>query len=316
MGCIHQKREDPMAVDLRQFRYFVAVAEERHFGRAAANLHIAQSGLSQQILKLERSVGVQLLVRDRRGVEVTEAGEAFLDYARLTLELADRAVESARLAERGKTGVLRVGTTVIGMPPKAERLLQVFGERFPDVKVDVHPQMISQLIDGITTFALDAAIVFSPFKSADPAPRYHKLGSYELVAAVPEGHRLAKLERVPRSELLKEPYLDAPQNINPELSRYVHHILFGETPHPRRVEVPVVEEARRLELVAEGKGFSITVVHPGVERPGIAIRPLDEDTPPVEYGVAWSAIQTSPFLDSFIELVREMAASEEPSSAA
>ena len=303
-------------VDLRQFRYFIAVAEERHFGRAAANLHIAQSGLSQQILKLERSVGVQLLVRDRRGVEVTEAGEAFLDYARLTLELADRAVESAQLAERGKKGLLRVGTTVIGMPPKAERLLQIFGERFPDVEVDVHPRLISELIDGISTFALDVAIVFTPFKSVDPPPRYQELGSYELVAAVPEGHRLAKLERIPRSELLKEPYLDAPRNINPELSGYVHHILFGEMPHPQRVEVPVVEEARRLELVAKGKGIAITVVHPGLERPGIAIRPLDEDTPPVEYGVAWSAIQTSPFLDSFIELVREIAASEDPSSAA
>ena len=117
MGCIDEHQEGSDGGDLRQFRYFIAVAEERHFGRAAAHLHIAQSGLSQQILKLERSVGVQLLVRDRRGVEITDAGEAFLDCARLTLEMADRAVESAKAAERGKTGLLRVGTTVIGMPP-------------------------------------------------------------------------------------------------------------------------------------------------------------------------------------------------------
>ena len=159
-----------MAVDLRQFRYFVAVAEERHFGRAAAKLHIAQSGLSQQILKLERTVGVQLLVRDRRGVEVTEAGETFLDYARLTLELADRAVESAQLAERGKKGLLRVGTTAIGMPPKAERLLQTFGERFPDVDVELHPRLISELIDGISTFALDVASSSHPSSPWIPRP--------------------------------------------------------------------------------------------------------------------------------------------------
>lgn len=305
-----------MSVDLRQFRYFVAVAEERHFGRAAANLHIAQSGLSQQILKLERSVGVQLLVRDRRGVQVTEAGEAFLDYARLTLELADRAVQSAQLAERGKQGFLRVGTTVLGMPPKAERLLRTFGERFPDVEVELHPRLISELIDGISTFALDAAIVLAPFKSVDPPPRYQQLGSHELVAAIPEGHRLAKLERVPRSELLKEPFIDAPRNINPEMADHMHRILFGGIEHRQRMEVPLLEEARRLELVAEGKGIAVTVAHPGVERPGIVIRPLDEDTPPIGYGVAWFPTQTSPFLEAFIELVREVAASEDPSSAA
>jgi DNA-binding transcriptional LysR family regulator len=309
-------RRESMAVDLRQFRYFVAVAEERHFGRAAANLHIAQSGLSQQILKLERSVGVQLLVRDRRGVEVTEAGEAFLDYARLTLELADRAVESAQLAERGKQGFLRVGTTVIGMPPKAEQVLQTFGERFPDVDVDLHPRLTSALIDGISTFSLDVAIVFAPFKSVDPPPRYQELGSYELVAAVPEGHRLAKLERVPRAELLKEPFIDAPRNINPELSDYIHHALFGDIQHPQRVEVPLAEEARRLELIAEGKGIGVTVTHPGVDRPGVVFRPLDEDTPPLGYGLAWSAIQASPFVEEFLKVAREVAASEDPSSAA
>ena len=186
-----------MAVDLRQFKYFIAVAEERHFGRAAAQLHIAQSGLSQQILKLERAVGAQLLIRDRRGVEVTDAGEAFLDYARLTLELADRAVESAQLAERGKKGFLRVGTTIIGMPPMGGRLLKAFGDRFPDVEVEIDPLPISELIDGISTFALDVAIVIAPFKSVDPPPRYQQLGTYELVAAVPERHRLAKLKRIP-----------------------------------------------------------------------------------------------------------------------
>ena len=296
-----------MAVDLRQFRYFVAVAEERHFGRAAANLHIAQSGLSQQILKLERSVGVQLLVRDRRGVEITEAGEAFLDYARLTLELADRAVQSAQLAEHGKTGSLRVGTTVIGMPPKAEQVLETFGERFPDVDVDLRPRLTSELIDGISTFSLDVAIVFAPFKSVDPPPRYQELGSHELVAAVPAGHRLAKLKRVPRAELLKEPFIEAPRNVNPELSDYIHQTLFGEIPHPQRVEVPLVEEARRLDLIAEGKGVGIAVIHPGLERPGVVFRPLDEDTQPLRYGVAWSAIQASPTIDDFLSIAREIA---------
>ena len=305
-------------VELRQFRYFVAVAEELHFSRAAERLRIAQSGLSQQIKQLERAVGVELLIRDRRGVQLTDAGRVFLDQARLTLELADRAVTSAVMAERGKKGLLRVGTTILAMPPMAGRVLQAFGDRFPDVEVDLRPRRISELIDGISTHALDVAIVVAPFKSLDPPPRYQQLGTYELVAAVPEGHRLARLERVPRPELLTEPFIDAPRNINPEMSNHVHQILFGKL-HPQRLEVAELEDARRLELVAEGKGIGLTGTSPGVEHqafPGVVFRPLDEDTPRISYGVAWSATQTSPFLDSFIEIAREVAASETSPSAA
>ncbi len=302
-------------VELRQFRYFIAVAEELHFGRAAERLHIAQSGLSQQIGKMERSLRTKLFTRDRsKGVQLTEAGRVFLDQARLTVELADRAVASVALAERGKRALLKVGTTVIGMPPMAERLLQTFGDRFPDVEVELHPRLISELIDGISMFALDVAVVFSPFKTVDPPPRYLQLGAYELVAAVPEGHRLAKLDRVPRAELLTEPFLDGPRTINPELSDYIHTALFGETPHPRRVEVPVIEEGRRLELIAEGRGIGVTVMHPGAERAGVVLRPLDEGTPLLGYGVARSATQTSPSLESFIEVAREIAESELTSS--
>jgi len=300
------------SVDFRQFRYFIAVAEELHFGRAAERLHIAQSGLSQQILKLERSAGVQLLSRDRRGVELTDAGRVFLDHASQAVELADRAMTSPHLAERGKRGSLRVGTTILGMPPMAGRLVQAFEARFPDVEVDLRPRLISELIDGVSTYALDVAVVISPFKSVDPPPRYQQLGTYELVAAIPEGHRLAKLERVPRAELLAETLIEGPRNINPVLTDHLHRILFGELEQPRRLEVVEVEEARRLELVAEGKGIGVTGTSPDVERraPGVVFRHFEEPAPFVDYGLAWSATQTSPFLGSFIEIAREVAASE------
>jgi DNA-binding transcriptional LysR family regulator len=301
------------STDFRQFRYFIVVAEELHFGRAAERLHIAQSGLSQQILKLERSVGVQLLSRDRRGVELTEAGRIFLDHARQAVELADRAMASPLLAERGRRGSLRVGTTILGMPPIAGRLLQAFEDRFPDVEVDLRPRLISELIDGISTYALDVAVVLFPFKSMDPPPRYQQLGTYELMAVVPEGHRLAKLKRVPRAELLAEPLIEGPRNINPELFDHIHQILFGGFEHPHILEVAELEEARRLELVAEGKGIGITGTSPGVERraPGVVFRHFEEPAPFVDYGVAWSATQTSPFLESFIEIASEFAESED-----
>jgi DNA-binding transcriptional LysR family regulator len=301
-------------VELRQFRYFIAVAEELHFGKAAERLHIAQSGLSQQIGKMERVLDAQLFTRDRRrGVQLTEAGRAFLDQARLTVELADRAVESVNRAERGKWSLLRVGTPILGMPPLAGRLLQAFRDRFPDVDVELHPRLISELIDRICTFALDVALVIAPFKAVDPPPRYQQLGSYELVAAVPEGHRLATLERIPRSELLTEPFIEGPRNVNPELTDHIHRILFGELEHPRRVEVAELEEARRLALVANGTGIAATVTSPGGERhaPGVVFRRFEERLPLISYGVAWSdEVQASSFVHAFVDVAREVAGTE------
>lgn len=299
-------------VDFRQFRYFIAVAEELHFGRAAERLHIAQSGLSQQILKLERSVGVTLLSRDRRGVALTEAGRVFLEHARQAVELAERAMASPLLAERGKTGILHVGTPILGIPVVAEELLQEFGARFPEVEVEIHPRLDPELVEAVSAHSLDVAIVLSPYKSVEPPPRYQQLSTFELLALVPEGHRLAAFERVPRSELLREPFLDWPRSINPEMIDHIHRMLFGDTEHPQRVALPILEEARRLEHVANGEGIGIAVLPPGMEpqAPGVVVRHFEEPSPFISYGVAWSAMQTSPHVQSFIEIAREVAASE------
>ncbi len=301
------------SVELRQFRYFVAVAEEQHFGRAAARLHIAQPGLSQQIKRLERAVGAQLLNRSPRGVELTDAGRAFLDRARLSLELADRAVASALLAERGKRGLLRVGAPALAIPPPAQVVLQEFGARFPDVEVEIYPAFHPQLIESLRTHALDVAIVLAPFRSVDPAPRFMSLGRLELMVVVPVGHRLAELERVPRSELLTEPFLDWPRTVNPEMIDHVHALLFETGEHPRSVPISELDEARRFALVAQGRGITTAVVLglPGEHHTvGIVFRPFEEPVPYLEYGVAWSGTQSSPYLPDFLDVARSFAPAE------
>jgi DNA-binding transcriptional LysR family regulator len=297
-----------MGVELRQLRYFVAVAEERHFGHAAVRLGIAQPGLSQQIKSLERAIGVQLLERDKRHVEMTSAGEAFLYYARLAIELAERAGESARTAALGKTGLLRVGTRALGVPPIAEELLRQFGARFPEVDVDLRPGLVRQSIERLTSREVDVAIVLSPF-DAPPDSHYLRLGALEALIVLPLGHRLASLDRIPRSELFSETFLGLPRSFNPVFVDHLNEMLFGQTRHDRLIEVSDLNETGRLCRVAAGEGIS--VVDPSVLSLGISeveFRRLEDPAPEIEYGIVWLDSSASPFVASFVELADRLAA--------
>lgn len=295
------------SVQLRQLRYFEAVAEERHFGRAAERLRIAQPGLSQQIKGLERAVGVPLFTRGSSGVDLTDAGETLLEQARLVIELADRAVQSARLVPRGKTGLLKVGTPTGGIHPVAAELLRAFQERHPACHVEIHPGLEPGNLDSLTTHALDAAIVVKPFDMPKHV-HYLRLGQVELVAAVAEGHRLTRLSRIPRMELLKEPFLDWPATVNPRLIHHLHLVLFGRQVHPMAVEVPDVTEASRLLLVAKGLGVAVPLF-PAVSELGIPRVVFRNMDPPVhlEYGLAWPEPGISPFVAPFVAVAREIA---------
>jgi DNA-binding transcriptional LysR family regulator len=280
-------------------------------------LNIAQSGLSQQIGRLERFVGARPLTRDRRrGVQLTDAGRAFLDHARLTIEVADRAVASVVLAERGKTALLKMGTPVLGIPVAAEAVLREFEHRHPDIEVEIHPRFNPDLIAGISTRALDVAVVLSPFSSVGPPPRYQQLGTFELVVIAPEGHRWARLKHVPRRELLQEPFLDWPHNIDPEMIAHIHRLLFGGTQHPLALSVPEIEDARRLERVAKGEGFGIAVLPAGFPRgaPGVVFRAVEEPTPLVGYGIVWSQDNPSPALESFLHVAKGFADATVPTA--
>jgi DNA-binding transcriptional LysR family regulator len=298
-----------MEVELRQFRYFIAVAEERHFGRAAELLRISQPGLSQQIKAVERGLGVQLFVRDKRGVTLTEAGEKLLDHARQVIQLADRAAETARLSTSGKTALLKVGTPLGGIHPTSNRVLQAFQARNPAIEVQISPGFVARNIEALIRRTLDVAFVLAPFESPQQGLRYLQLGKVELLAALPAGHRLARLERIPRAELMREPFLDWARRVNPTLIDHLHRLLFGEMEHPRSIEVADVVDSSRLMLVAEGEGIAV-VLHPSLAElhiPSIVFRPLAEPAH-LDHGMAWLDILPSPIVPAFVDLARELAA--------
>jgi DNA-binding transcriptional LysR family regulator len=271
-------------IELRRLRYFAAVAEERHFGRAAERLRIAQSALSQQIKALERALGAELLVRDRRHVELSPAGRVFLTHAYQILELAERARDSVRLTT--KSGILKVGTFVQGNGVTVDPAIRAFAIRYPNVDVEVHPGFGHHHLDALAKRALDVAFVSVPF-TARPDIRYLRIATDHLLIALPARHRLARLPSIPREEILRERFVDRPRWANPVFHDYVRRSLFGRQRHPLMVNAADAVATTQLALVAKGEGitwaFPPDGTHPDV--PGVVFRPVQNPPPGDRDGV-------------------------------
>jgi DNA-binding transcriptional LysR family regulator len=295
-------------MQLRQFEYFVAVAEERHFGRAAERLRVAQPGISHQIKSFERSLGTELFIRGRTGVQLTEAGTALLDHARLVLELVDRSLEIPRLATAGKQGLIKVGTDALNVHPEADRVLAGFRERLPLVELRLHPGFGPAQIEAVRRRALDAAFVIGPLEEPDGL-RYLALGSLEVRVVLPTQHRLAALDRIPRAELLKERYIAMPRTVDPALADLERRAVLGRTKHLDQMEVADATLETRLRAVAAGEGFTVTIrpEDSDLPLPGVAYRRIAGRTPSVGYGLAFVDAAASAFVTALIEIAEDIA---------
>jgi DNA-binding transcriptional LysR family regulator len=294
-------------MELRQLRYFVTVAEEHHFGRAAERLRIAQSGLSQQIKSLERSLGVKLFDRDARPIELTRQGQFLLEQARAIIELTDRAEERVRKPDRLRQTILKFGGSTFGNGPVVDRVLATARTRLADVDLQIHLDTTAHNVQALSRRALDVAFAYLPFES-QKTPRFLLLGTVELVLALPESHRLAAAERVARDDLSKEPFLIGPRSISPPLFDHVQRSLFGEADHPNVVEIADVGTAR-FRLVAEGVGITPVAVPTEalLPFPRVVYRRVEDPAPTIEYGLVWFDDAVSPALPAFLDVAREIA---------
>lgn len=203
-----------MLPELRQLRYFVAVAEELHFSKAAKRLNIAQPPLSQQIQQLELSVGTPLFVRTTRKVELTPAGRVFLDGALRTLAEAQRATEAAQRASRGEFETLRVGFTEAATMGVLPRAAQRFRERHPGVQIELHENAsAAALVDELHRDLVDVAIARGPVEASGLVVR--TLAEERFCVAMPAGHPLAKRSKVPVRMLAREPLVMFPRRRSP-----------------------------------------------------------------------------------------------------
>jgi DNA-binding transcriptional LysR family regulator len=288
--------------DLRQLRYFVAVAEEGNLTRAAGRLHIAQQSLSQQIRALEAQLGVTLFERSAHGVELTDVGAVLLREARPVLARAERAFEAVRRAARGEQGELRVGflSTVANyfMPP----VVRAFRERHPGVNLHTEDLTIAALVAGLRDGALDAALTRPPLVD-DLAT---EVVLREPVAAVlPEGHPLADRAELTLADLADEPWVLTPRASWPPWHRQYDEDFARAGYRPRVVQRGTTPQGL-LALVAAGVGVTrLTLSSRSLRDGGVTFVPLADDEALVV--LAWRPDASTPALPALREVVHEIA---------
>ena len=301
-------------VDLRRLRYFVAVAEERHFGRAAARLHMSAPPLSQRIRELEAELGLALFERSSRSVKLTVAGERLLGDARAALAAVDRFEQSAEQLTLVATD-LSLGYCH-GSEGGAMRALRRFRDERPDVLV--HPASMTSLniAESLASGRLSVGILRGPIEEVD------RVASVPLVrvpvdhVAVPLGHRLADASVVAAQDLEHEPLLVVDRADAPQTHDVITGYLAGLGVHPAWVTHGATQIERVFDMVAIGSGIGWLNTWQAEREAGrsdVAIRPLRPIGMWDQFRVAWRAGDTRPATAACVRVVLETCGSERSS---
>lgn len=293
-------------MDLRQMRYFLAVAEERHIGRAAERLHMAQPPLTRQIRALEDELGTALFVRTPRGMDLTDAGAALLDEVPNLLALAQRARERTLRAGQGLSGRLDVGTFGSGVLDVIPRLLARFHAERPDVRIVLHNQTKAEQIDALRERRI--TIGFNRLVPPESDLVVETVLRERLVVALHERDALTDRTRLSLADLDDRPVILYPQQALPGLAQRVASA-FAREGLRLRVEQEVEDVLTAVALVSSGFGLCVTTESSmSLRLPGVAFRPLDcEALRDIELACLYRRETPSPVLAAFLDVVHDFA---------
>ena len=304
-------------MELRHLRYFVAVAEERNFGRAARRLNIAQPPLSRQIHDLERELGTPLFERGPRGVDLTHAGRAFLPEVRLVLAQAERAQRTAQRAASGETGRLRVGfveaATHSGMLPD---VLGFFRMHLPGIGLSLLEMDSAQQTEALREGRIDLGIVAGTPLDGDRSLHAEQVYGERLVLAVPPGHGMAERKRLTLADLADENFVFIPRYTAPAL----HDDLIArcrDAGFSPRVAQEAAGWHTMVSLVSAGVGLAFVpeslTRH---ERGGVTYRAIRALNVRMELVAIWRRGEKSPVRDRFVIALRAVSRARSRSTAA
>jgi DNA-binding transcriptional LysR family regulator len=293
-------------MELRRIRYFVAVAEELHFRRAAQRLHLAQPALSQQVRKLELELGVELLHRNKRGVALTTAGSAFLPEARRVLRQAEEATRTAQGAREGVLGNLRVGHLPDALPSMLLRVFARFAASHPGVNVSPETVSTRRAVEDVRSGRLDVAVV------ALPAPvselQVTPLDVEGTVAAIADRHLLSGRASIPIESLGDERLVLLPRSTNPAFFDGVAAACRTAGIAPELTETAEPQVMHALMTVAAGVGIAL-LPSSAAERysaQGVVFRPLDPPSPTTEIALVTRADGNETMVSAFLRIARTL----------
>lgn len=290
-------------VELRHLHYFIAVAEELHFSRAAERLCISQPPLSQQIRSLEDELGIKLFERTKRQVQLTEAGKVFLERSYLVVAQLEQAIAVTQQIGRGEVGQLALGFVDSAMYTLLPEILRVFREQFPVVELRLHELTTAQQIQALYDKQIDIGIVRSVISESGLSVEC--LLHESLVLALPENHPFSTQTQVSLSSLADEFFILFPAKLGPIFYEQIIHSCQQAGFRPK-VAQEAVQMQTIIGLVAAGLGIAIVPASmQNFHRSGVIYRPLQEQIPNTGLYLTWRQHDSSPVIRAFLSLARK-----------
>ncbi|MEM1241843.1 MAG: LysR family transcriptional regulator [Cyanobacteria bacterium P01_H01_bin.26] len=288
-------------MDFRQIEYFIAVAEELHFGRAADRLQITQPALSKQIASLEKMLGVQLFFRTKRTVELTHAGQTFWQQASLLLHQKQTAIQLTRRTGCGDIGHLSIGFTETATQTVLPMLLRNFLQRYPQVKIDMLELATEAQVTALNQDTIDLAFLHPPIDQR--GLRVHPILEESFVAVLPPQHPLGRYETLPLEAFAHEPLLIHPRQEGPALYNGFLQVCQTAGFQPQIVKESISLQTR-LCLVAAGMGITFVSEHSQFKvGENVICRPLKNCPISLEFGAAWRQRSTNPALHNLLKIL-------------
>ena len=290
-------------MELRHLQYFIAVAEELHFGKAALRLNMTQPPLSQQIKQLEKEVGVTLLKRTKRVVELSAAGESFLKHSRNAIEQIDKAIEMAQRTARGELGRLVVGfvgsATYEFLPP----IIREFREKFPSVKLDLREISSFRQQEELLKGNIDIGILHPALQHS--ALHMEKVQSSPCILALPKQHPLTAKQTIDIQDLKNQPIITLAKETWPTL--YLEFVNFCEQ---AGFKPKIVQEATEYQMVIGlvSAGIGVTFVPSSAKKQfnlEVAYRDINQVQLTAEWVIAYRKDNQNPILKHFLEIMNK-----------
>jgi DNA-binding transcriptional LysR family regulator len=299
-------------MELRHLRCFSVVAEELHFGRAAERLYLTQPALTRQIQALEQTLQVQLFDRNRRRVELTPAGQAFLQTVHQLLGDLEQGIQQSRYIARKEAKQLRIGVTVPALYQVIPDIMKRYKQKYPNIEITIIGQGTEAQVMDLQNNRLDVGVLHLPI--SDVALSIEPLCQASLLLALPATHRLAKQKKIALRSLHQEPLIFHPRAIGAAL-----YAQFEQRCEQAGFMPNIVQEVERVDarlgLVRSGVGIALVLSgFEALKLQGIVYRELKEHFSALQLALAWRTRNNSPHLQAFIEIAKQLVSFDTMSS--